>query len=92
MISFGADFLETWRSPVEHARQYAQFRTPRMRKGGLTIGNAAYVGPRLSMTGAKCDEWVAANPGSEGVVAMAVLNVVVNQGWLSQNAGSTSRR
>jgi anaerobic selenocysteine-containing dehydrogenase/Fe-S-cluster-containing dehydrogenase component len=87
IISFGADYLETWGSPVEQTRQYAEFRAPRMRKNGLTIGKAAYVGPRMGLTGAKSDEWVAANPGSEGVVAMAVLNVVVNQGWLSQDSG-----
>src|SRR5215469_2570113 len=53
IISFGADFLETWGSPVEQTRQYAEFRTPRMRKGGLTIGKAAYLGPRMGLTGAK---------------------------------------
>jgi len=87
IISFGADFLETWGSPVEYTRQYADFRTPRMRKGGLTLGKAAYVSARLGSTGARCDEWVAANPGTEGAVAMAVLNVVVNQGWISRDSG-----
>jgi len=87
IISFGADFLETWGSPVEYARQYAEFRTPRMRKHGLGIGKSAYVSPRLGATGAKCDEWVAANPGSEGALAMAVLNVVVNEGWISRDPG-----
>jgi len=87
IISFGADFVETWDSPVEYARQFAQFRMPKTRAGGLSIGHAAYVGPRLNATAAKCDEWVAANPGSEGAVAMAVLNVVVTQGWVSQAAG-----
>lgn len=87
IISFGADFLETWGSPVEYTRQYADFRIPRMRKGGLTLGKAAYVSGRLGVTGAKCDEWVAANPGTEGAVAMAVLNVVVNQGWISRDSG-----
>jgi molybdopterin-containing oxidoreductase family iron-sulfur binding subunit len=87
IISFGADFLETWGSPVEYTRQYANFRTPRMRKGGLTLGKAAYVSARLGVTGAKCDEWVAANPGTEGAVAMAVLNVVVSQGWISRDSG-----
>ena len=87
IISFGADFLETWGSPVEQARQYADFRAPKMRKGGLTIGKSAYVGPRLGTTGAKCDEWVAANPGTEGAVAMAVLNLVANQGWAKRDSG-----
>jgi anaerobic selenocysteine-containing dehydrogenase/Fe-S-cluster-containing dehydrogenase component len=80
IISFGADFLETWGSPVEQTRQYAEFRTPRMRKAGLTIGKSAYVSPRMGITGAKSDEWVPANPGSEGAVAMAVLNILVSQG------------
>jgi anaerobic selenocysteine-containing dehydrogenase/Fe-S-cluster-containing dehydrogenase component len=87
IISFGADFVETWRSPVEYARQFAQFRAPKMRGGTLSIGRAAYVGPRLNSTAAKCDEWVASNPGTEGAVAMAVLNVVVNQGWVAPNTG-----
>ena len=43
LISFGADFLETWQSPVEYARQYALFRTPQKRRGNLTIGRATYV-------------------------------------------------
>jgi anaerobic selenocysteine-containing dehydrogenase/Fe-S-cluster-containing dehydrogenase component len=87
IISFDADFVETWGSPVEYARQYAEFRSPRMRKNGLTIGRSAYVGARLNATAAKCDEWVAANPGTEGVLAMGVLNMVVTQGWVAPNAG-----
>jgi anaerobic selenocysteine-containing dehydrogenase/Fe-S-cluster-containing dehydrogenase component len=87
IISFDADFVETWGSPVEYARQFAQFRTPKMRNGNLSIGHAAYVGPRLNSTAAKCDEWVASNPGTEGAVAMAVLNVVVNQGWVAPDSG-----
>src|SRR5580698_729211 len=77
IISFGADFVETWDSPVEYARQFAEFRAPKSRNGTLSIGNAAYVGPRLSSTAAKCDEWVASNAGTEGAIAMAVLNVVL---------------
>ena len=87
IISFDADFVETWGSPVEYARQYAEFRSPRMRKNGLTIGRSAYVGARLNATAAKCDEWIATNPGTEGVLAMGVLNVLVTQGWVAPNAG-----
>lgn len=88
IVSFGADFLETWGSPLEQTRQYAEFRAPRMRKAGLTIGHSAYVSPRMGITGAKCDEWVAANPGSEGAIAMAVLNIVASQGWLARHEGA----
>src|SRR5262249_10130444 len=36
ILSFGADFLETWRSPVEFTRQYAAFHAPRQHAGGTT--------------------------------------------------------
>ena len=87
LISFGADFLETWQSPVELARQYSLFRTPQKRRGALTIGRATYVGPRLSMTASKCDDWIATAPGAQADVAWSVLNVLVKQRWVSQNSG-----
>ncbi len=87
LISFGADFLETWRSPIELARQYAQFRAPKNRHGALTIGRAIYVGPRLNMTAAKCDDWIATPPGAEAAVALSVLNVFLREGWVAPNSG-----
>ncbi len=87
LLSFGADFVETWGSPVEYARQYAVFRTPKLRRGQLTLPRSTYVGPRLGITAAKCDEWVATTPGSEAAVALSVLNVLVKQGWVSHNSG-----
>ena len=87
LISFGADFLSTWGSPVEFHRQYAAFRTPKQRHGQLTLARATYVGPLMTMTAAKCDEWVATSPGDEAAVALSVLNVLVKQGWVSRNSG-----
>jgi molybdopterin-containing oxidoreductase family iron-sulfur binding subunit len=88
IVSFGADFLETWGSSIEHSRQYAEFRSPKIRKGTLSIGKCAYAGPRLGITGAKADEWLQARPGTEGMLAMGVLNAVINQGWVAQGAGA----
>jgi molybdopterin-containing oxidoreductase family iron-sulfur binding subunit len=87
LISFGADFLETWQSPVELARQYSLFRTPHERHGTLAIGRATYVGPRLGMTASKCDDWIATAPGAEADVAWSVLNVLIKQRWVTQNSG-----
>ena len=87
LISFSADFIETWRSPVELARQYAAFRAPRERRGALTIGRAFYVGPRMSLTASKCDDWIAIAPGAEADIAWSVLHVMVAQRWVSQNSG-----
>ncbi len=82
LLSFGADFLETWQSPVELSRQYAEFRVPRIRRGTLAIGRAVYVGPRLNLTASNCDDWIAVPPASDGQVALSVLRQVVQQGWM----------
>ncbi len=76
ILSFGADFLETWLSPVEHAREFASMRTYR----GGRMGRFAYIGPRLSLTGANADEWVAVRPGTEGFLALGMIQVILAEG------------
>jgi anaerobic selenocysteine-containing dehydrogenase/Fe-S-cluster-containing dehydrogenase component len=86
LISFNADFLETWRSPIELARQYAEFRAPKSRNGALSIGHSMYVAPRFNMTAAKCDEWIASPVGAEAMLALAMLHVILAQGWVAANS------
>ena len=63
MISFGADFLGTWNSPVAQNIAYGE-----MRQGRPGIrGKFVQVEYRMSPTGANADEWVAVKPGTEGV-------------------------
>src|SRR5215470_5040961 len=59
LLSFGADFLETWVSPVEYGSGLAQMH-------GFANGRAGtfvQIEPRLSMTGANADEWIRNAPG-----------------------------
>jgi anaerobic selenocysteine-containing dehydrogenase len=65
-ISFGANFLETWVSPVAYTRGYAKMRRADKR------GHLVQIEPRMSQTAAKADEWLAGVPGTEGLVAAAV--------------------
>lgn len=76
VIAFGADFLETFGSPVAQARGFAAMRAKREDGAGHFIT----VEPRLSTTGANADEWVAAKPGSEFALALGLANVIVNEG------------
>jgi anaerobic selenocysteine-containing dehydrogenase/Fe-S-cluster-containing dehydrogenase component len=76
ILSFGADFLETWLSPVEHARHFASMRT--YRAGHM--GRSVYIGPRLSLTGANCDEWIAVQPGNESFLALGMINAILSEG------------
>ncbi len=68
LISFGADFLETWISPIEYAREFAEMRQPREGKRP----GFAYVGPRVSMTAANADVRILVPPGAEIEVAEAI--------------------
>ena len=43
-------------------------------------GTAVHIEPRMSMTAANADEWVRNAPGTEGVLALAILKVIVDEG------------
>jgi anaerobic selenocysteine-containing dehydrogenase/Fe-S-cluster-containing dehydrogenase component len=75
IVSFGADFLETWPGSIEHERGFAQSH-------GLTGGDVAkfvYLAPRMNLTGLNADEWHPIRPGSEAAVALAMANVLSSQ-------------
>ncbi|MDH5549575.1 MAG: molybdopterin-dependent oxidoreductase [Gemmatimonadota bacterium] len=82
VLSFGADFLDTWLSPVEHARGFGARHG--YRDGHM--GRYVHVEPRLSMTAMSADEWVAPRPGSEGLLALSVAHVIVRDGLASTPA------
>lgn len=76
VFSFGADFLETWLSPVAYGRALGRIRGgPRGQRGYLV-----YFGPRYSMTAASADEWIPVRPGAEGLVALGIGKVIVEEG------------
>ena len=72
VLSFGANFLENWLSPVAYNREYAKLRrgNPKMR------GYFIQFEPRMSATAAKADEWIPIRPGTEGLVALAIGRLV----------------
>jgi anaerobic selenocysteine-containing dehydrogenase/Fe-S-cluster-containing dehydrogenase component len=72
LISFGANFLETWLSNVQYARQFSVFHE--LKDGGKNY--FAYFGPRLSLTGANADLWVPVSPPCQSLVAQALLRAV----------------
>ena len=76
LVSFGARFLETWRSPVMYSQAYGEFRSSNRKARGRFI----HVEPRMSLTAANADEWVPAAAGAEALVALAMIQVVVREG------------
>ena len=77
VLSFGADFLETWLSPVAYGRGFA--RTSAI--GQMSSkGRFVFVAPRLSLTGQNADEWFPIRAGSEAAVALAMAAVIADDG------------
>jgi len=68
VFSFGANFLETWLSPMAYNRGYRQLRKKPFGNRGYIVSFEA----RQSLTSANADEWVPIIPGSEGQVALAI--------------------
>ncbi|MBI4217083.1 MAG: molybdopterin-dependent oxidoreductase [Chloroflexi bacterium] len=82
ILSFGADFLGTWLSPVRFSRAYGRFRG----EGRRSL--LAQVEPHLSLTGANADWWLPVRPGAEGVLALSLAQVMVEEGLGDKAAAS----
>ena len=77
IISFGADFLETWGMSVPQQLDFADARAkiadaPRL----------VYIGARRSLTGLNADQWIACKPGSE----LAIANALAGKGSIADAA------
>lgn len=77
LLSFGADFLETWVSPVNYSLGYGQLRQGRAGARGKIV----QIEPRLSLTGANADEWIPVRPGTEGLLAMGMAYVILEHDY-----------
>jgi molybdopterin-containing oxidoreductase family iron-sulfur binding subunit len=101
VISFGADFLETWVSPVRFSAAWAEMHAYRggederarvmdLIEGGMFVA----VEPRLSMTASNADEWVSIKPGTEYIVALAMARILGAGGpaaeWTSSRASDAT--
>ena len=89
VLSFGADFLGTWNSPVAQNAGYG-----RMRQGRPGVrGKFVQIEYRMSQTGACADEWVAVKPGMEGVLALGIAQVIMKAGaYKPADAGQAGMR
>ncbi len=80
IVSFGADFLDTWGANVPQQLDFADARAK------LTgAPRFVYVGPRRSLTGCNADTWIACRPGTE----LAIVNALRGQGSLADAAQSS---
>ena len=76
LVGFGADFLETWLSPVEYARKFKAMHGYRDGGKGLFI----HVGPYQSVTAVNADHWLSVRCGTEAAVAMGCIREALAAG------------
>jgi menaquinone reductase, molybdopterin-binding-like subunit len=84
VISFGADFLGTWNSPIAQSIGYGEMRQGRPGRRAKFV----QVESRMSQTGANNDEWIPCRPGTEGALALGIAHVILNEKLAPQGAGS----
>lgn len=76
VVAFGADFLETWLSPVEYARKFKSMHTVKAGKKGLFLN----ISPYQTLTAANADQWYPCRPGSEAVAVMMLIQNALKGG------------
>ena len=76
IVSFGADFMETWLSPVGYQNGFTRAHAFESGRDG-SMAKFVSVAPRLSLTGMSADEWIPAKPGMEFMLALAMAQVIV---------------
>ena len=76
IASFGADFLGTWISPVEYARQYA---TNRKIKDAhhAKMSRHYQIESQMSLTGSNADHRILVKPSEQGAAITFLYNLIV---------------
>ena len=77
ILAFGSGWLEGSSSPVGAARAYAHARRGRGKGARVRV---VQIEPRLSVGAAHADEWIPVPVGSEGVLALGLIHMILREG------------
>lgn len=87
IVSFGADFLINWLSPVEHAWQYAQGK--KLNDGKKTLSKHVQFETTLTVTGSNADLRIPVKPSQIGVAVVNLYNAIASLAGISTLNAST---
>ncbi len=88
IVAFNCDFLGTWISPVEYARQYANGR----RSDGNRMSRHVQVESHMSLTGSNADNRIMVKPSQQGQAILALYNAIVGGGGAAQLDGAAGAK
>ncbi len=74
IVSFGADFLGTWVSPIEFTKQYVQGR--KLTGDKMEMNKHFQIESHLSLTGANADTRIVIHPSEEGLAVADLYNAL----------------
>lgn len=74
IVSFDADFLGSWLSPVEFTKQYAQNR--KLTEGQRTLSRHIHFEGAMSLTGSNADQRIQIRPSQQKLVLANLLNEI----------------
>lgn len=87
IVSFGADFLGTWISPTEFARQYVKGR--KISKENPNMSRHFQFESNLSLTGANADYRTPIKPSQSGLAVLALYNALARKGGAATVSGAS---
>ncbi len=77
IVSFGADFLNTWISPIEYAADYAEKRKIKnIKKAKDEMSRHIQVESFMSMTGSNADDRIIIKPSEQGAAIAALASAL----------------
>jgi MoCo/4Fe-4S cofactor protein with predicted Tat translocation signal len=81
IVSFAADFLGTWISPIEYARQYVKGR--KVTKENPVMSRHYQIESNLSMTGANADYRTPLRASQQGLAVLSLYNLLAKKAGVS---------
>jgi molybdopterin-containing oxidoreductase family iron-sulfur binding subunit len=88
IVSFGADFLGTWISPVEYTRQYVSNRSHKSLEAKKMSRHIQFE-TNLSITGTNADSRYTHKPSQQGIAILALYNALAKKAGAAQVAGAS---
>jgi anaerobic selenocysteine-containing dehydrogenase len=85
VLSFGAPLLEHWLSPVAMGIAYGQMRQGRPAVRGRLI----QIEPRMSLSAANADRWIPIRPGTEGLLAIGIGQLLLKRQDMPIDGGTS---
>lgn len=87
IVNFGADFLGTWISPIEFAKQYSKGR--KITKEKPEMSRHFQFESNLSLTGANADYRTAIKPSQSGLAVLALYNAIAKSAGAATFSSAT---